>query len=163
MAATPSSGTTKPAKAPAPKSAAPQKTPAAPAAPKVTGGATLAVIRIRGDVNINEPVRRTFQQLNLFRKNYCTLVPSTPSHLGMIEKLDPFITWGEINDATKKELVAKRGEESVIDGKKTQKPFFRLAPPRKGFERKGTKKAFSQGGAYGYRGEKINDLITRML
>ena len=42
------------------------------------------------------------------------------------------------------------------------KPFFRLHPPRKGYGRKGIKYAYSVGGALGYRGENINQLITKM-
>ncbi|WP_054839846.1 50S ribosomal protein L30 [Thermococcus sp. JCM 11816] len=42
------------------------------------------------------------------------------------------------------------------------KPVFRLHPPRGGL--KGSKKrSFKEGGALGYRGEKINELIERML
>ena len=36
------------------------------------------------------------------------------------------------------------------------KPVFRLHPPRKGYE--GIKRSFKEGGALGYRGEKINEL-----
>ena len=43
------------------------------------------------------------------------------------------------------------------------KQVFRLQPPRKGYERKGIKKPYSLGGALGYRGEKINSLLERML
>ena len=43
------------------------------------------------------------------------------------------------------------------------KSFFRLLPPKKGFERKGIKVPFSLGGALGYRKEDINNLIERML
>lgn len=43
------------------------------------------------------------------------------------------------------------------------KPVFRLSPPRKGFERKGIKQPFTVGGAIGYRGEKINLLLKKML
>ena len=41
------------------------------------------------------------------------------------------------------------------------KPIIRLHPPRKGYE--GIKRAYTTGGALGYRGKKINDLIKRML
>lgn len=40
------------------------------------------------------------------------------------------------------------------------KPFFRLHPPRKGYE--ATKLHFTVGGSLGYRGEDINQLIKRM-
>ena len=43
------------------------------------------------------------------------------------------------------------------------KKVFRLNPPIKGFERKGIKKPFTSGGVLGYRGVKINDLISRMI
>ena len=42
------------------------------------------------------------------------------------------------------------------------KPFFRLHPPRKGHGRKGIKYPFNNGGTLGYRGEDINNLITKM-
>ena len=42
------------------------------------------------------------------------------------------------------------------------KPFFRLHPPRKGYGRKGIKYSYTIGGALGYRGETINQLITKM-
>ena len=48
------------------------------------------------------------------------------------------------------------------DKKGRIKPF-RLNPPRGGFERKGIKVSFNSGGALGYRGEKINSLIKKML
>jgi len=41
--------------------------------------------------------------------------------------------------------------------------FFRLKPPVKGFEKGGIKKPFAQGGVLGYRTNKVNDLLKRML
>ena len=43
------------------------------------------------------------------------------------------------------------------------KLFFKLRPPEGGFERKGVKHPFSMGGVLGYRKEKINELLMRML
>ncbi len=40
------------------------------------------------------------------------------------------------------------------------KPFFRLHPPRKGYE--ATKIHYTVGGSLGYRGDNINQLIKRM-
>ena len=50
----------------------------------------------------------------------------------------------------------------VINDKKIKK-YFRLNAPRKGFGRKGIKHTFKEGGALGYRGQAINDLIKRMV
>ncbi len=43
------------------------------------------------------------------------------------------------------------------------KPVFRLSPPSKGYERGGIKHPYSTGGALGYRGEKINELLEKMI
>ena len=124
-------------------------------------------------------IEDTLKMLRLYRKNYCCVVDSNPVFMGMISKSKDFITWGEIDDETFKLLVDKRGDEFngkesdskgklsyddfvVINNKKIKK-YFRLNPPRKGFGRKGIKQPFSNGGALGYRGEKINDLIKRMI
>lgn len=115
----------------------------------------IAAIRIRGLVNIKKTIEDTLDMLRLYRKNYCVVLENKPEVIGMLKKAKDYITWGEIDESTLKLLNEKRG--------KKDKKFFRLQPPRKGFERKGTKKSFSIGGALGYRGEKINELIKRMV
>ena len=138
----------------------------------------LAVILVRGMVNITQSVKDTLKMLKLNRKNHCVVLENNPLNLGMIKKVKDYITWGDIDEETYKELVAKRGEEFQgrltdfkkkysynhleINGKK-YKPYFRLSPPKKGFGRKGIKVAFKVSGALGDRKEKINDLIKRML
>ena len=111
----------------------------------------------------------------------------------MLEKIKYYATWGEINPETFKALLEKRGKlamkknltlqylnqklglefdtftKEFFEFKKNLKDipglklFFRLSPPRKGLEAKGIKVPFSQGGVLGYRKEKINDLIMRMI
>lgn len=137
----------------------------------------IAVIRIRGITGVDKRIRNTMDMLGLYHNNYCTIVYG--SMFNMVRKAKDYVTWGEINDDTLKMLVEKRGEEYkgretdsknkikyknfiLINGKKYKK-YFRLSPPRKGFERKGIKVPFSKGGSLGYRKEKINDLIKRMI
>lgn len=139
----------------------------------------IAVIRVRGDVNLRHDVKSTFKHLNLLHKNWCVVLDDSPSLKGMLAKIKDYATWGEIDETTFKEMVEKRGELYlgrdtdnkgkikydkfiVIDGKKYKK-YFRLNAPKKGYGRKGVKVSFSKGGALGYRGDKINDLIKRML
>ena len=59
-----------------------------------------------------------------------------------------------------KKFMEFKAELKDVPGLKT---FFKLSPPRRGFERKGIKIPFSMGGALGYRKNKINDLIQRMV
>lgn len=120
----------------------------------------LAVILVRGFLDMNEEIKETLRRLNLQRKLCCVVIESTPSVKGMIEKVRNFVTFGEIDEDTYKLLVEKRGK---VDVKGNPVPFFRMHPPRGGFERKGIKKGFSAGGVLGYRGDAINTLIKKML
>lgn len=122
----------------------------------------IALVRIRGSIGASGNIRDTLDMLKLHRKNFCTIYHATPSIVGMVKKVKDYITWGEINDQTLKILIEKRGEINPKEKNKT-KPFFRLSPPKKGYGRKGIKKTFGKGGALGYRGDKINDLIQRMI
>ena len=122
----------------------------------------IAVIRVRGSVRVSKKVNDTMAMLKLYRKNYCVLV--NQKNMGMIKKIKDYVTYGEIDAETEKLLKEKRGEKTKDkDGKEVLKKFFRLSPPRKGFGRKGIKFAFIKSGALGDRGDKINDLIKRML
>jgi large subunit ribosomal protein L30 len=139
----------------------------------------IAVVRIRGGIGVRERIKKALNLLRLYRQNYCVVIPNTPSYMGQLFMVKDFVTWGEITDETYNSLVEKRGEPytgRLTDSKgkmnykkfitvnnKNIKPFFRLSPPRKGFERKGIKKSFRAGGALGYRKEDINDLLTRMM
>lgn len=119
----------------------------------------IAVIRIKGMVGINKQVSETLYRLRLRRK-YATIVIEKPSEaqIKMLKNLRDFIAFGEINEDTYKKLKEKRGIKDK-DGK--LKPFFRLHPPRGGID---SKKHFGvKKGVLGDNGEKINDLILRML
>ncbi|MEK6916111.1 MAG: uL30 family ribosomal protein [Nanoarchaeota archaeon] len=139
----------------------------------------IAVVRIRGDVKLSPDVRKTFELLNLHNKNYCVVVEKNPSNLGMVKRVNDYVTWGEISDEFYKELVEKKGEtynNRIEDSKKKiqynkyftfnktkYKKYFRLMPPVKGYGPEGIKKPFSKNGALGYRKDKISQLITRMM
>ena len=153
----------------------------------------IAIVRIRGSMGVKKEIKDTMSMLRLYNKNHCIIINNSPNMIGMLKKTKDYITWGEINEETFKELLSKRGKlvgkksltetylkektklstdefiKEFFNFKKTLKdipglkPFFRLKPPTKGFERKGIKVPFSMGGVLGYRKEKINDLIMRML
>ncbi len=153
----------------------------------------IAVIRIKGSIGLNREIVDTFKLLRLYKKNYCIVIENTPFYIGMLEKIKYCTTWGEMNEETFQSLLEKRGKlagkksltqqylkqktdldfnsftKEFFSFKKNLKDipglklFFRLSPPRKGFERKGVKVPFSQGGVLGYRKDRINELIMRMI
>ncbi len=153
----------------------------------------VVVIRIRGGIGVKKTLKDTMSMLRLYKKHTCVILNNTPSTVGMVKKLKDYVTWGEIDEPTIKLLLSKRGKlpgnkplteeyvkeklkltideftkEFVTDKKQLKdipgfKQFFRLSPPIKGFERKGIKKPFSLGGSLGYRKDKINELIHKMI
>ena len=114
----------------------------------------VAAILIRGLIGVRYDIKDTLKMLNLNKKHACTVLKISPSILGMMNKCKDYITWGEVNDET----------INLLSKRKTRKDnVFKLCPPKGGFERKGIKNPFSIGGALGYRSEKINDLIRKMV
>jgi large subunit ribosomal protein L30 len=151
----------------------------------------LAAVKVRGTISAQREARETLDLLLLTKTNRCVLVQNSPSMLGMLKRVQSYVTWGEISKETLTDLLTKRGRllgdkkltddftkkvgcESIINlaaaiaeckldyGKLPGvQSVFKLHPPKKGF--KGTtKKNFRAGGEAGYRGEAINDLIKRM-
>lgn len=116
----------------------------------------IAIIRIKGQVKVRKDMIETLNRLGLKKKYSCIILEKPkPEELGMLEKIRNFTAFGEISNETYKKLVEARGKFSK------SKTFFRLHPPRKGIE---SKKHFGVGkGVLGNNGEKINELIMRML
>jgi large subunit ribosomal protein L30 len=136
----------------------------------------LVLIRIRGEAKVNFKVDETLNRLRLRRKYSCTLVKKTPDILGMINKINFSIAYGNINQETLSKLLKMRGTKldkkefdsekvakELLDGKTLKelgfKPFFRLHPPRKGIK----SKLHYPRGVLGNHKENINKLIERML
>src|SRR3989344_2148116 len=152
----------------------------------------IAVVRIRGKLNIRKEIVDTMNMLKLYKKNSCVVLDINGQNIGMVTKMKDYVTWGEIDQDTFKILLKKRGKlagnksltEQYIKEKLNMefdefvkeffeskrrlkdvpglKQFFRLSQPIKGFEKNGIKKPYSMGGVLGYRKEKINELINRM-
>ena len=152
----------------------------------------LAVVKVRGTISAQREARETLDMLRLNRTNHAVLVDNRPSFMGMLYRVQNYVTWGEVSKETVAMLLKKRGR--LAGGKKltdeyvqkagyksidalayaiasckaeyqklpNMQPVFKLPPPSKGFKGK-TKKSFSAGGEAGYRGEAINDLIKRMV
>jgi large subunit ribosomal protein L30 len=119
----------------------------------------IAIIRIRGTNDVKKEIENTMFMLHLQKKHTCSVYPKTDALMGMLEKCKDYITYGELDEETHKLLIDKRG--MIKDGKAVN--YFHLHPPRGGFERGGIKTPFTLKGALGYRKEKINILIKKML
>ena len=135
-------------------------------------------VKLRSGIDMKSDIADTLKMLRLHRKNHCVILKDSPSIRGMLQKVKDYITWGEISDEVLAKLVEKRGRktgnlrlskeesESVVNEIKTSgkpssiKPVFRLSPPSKGF--KSIKQHYPKGDL-GYRKDKINDLLKRMI
>lgn len=149
-----------------------------------------AVVKVRGSINVKPKIKETMKLMRLNRVNHCVIVPENETYEGMLKIIKDYVTWGEVDVETTELMLESSGKTSgntiftkkelkdssfktmkalaknLSEGKVVMrdvpklKPIFRLHPPRKGYE--GVKRSFKEGGALGYRGEKINKLIRRM-
>ena len=152
----------------------------------------IAVVRVRGLISAQREARETLDLLRLARTNNAVLVNNNPAFMGMLKRARNYVTWGEASKETVTLLLQKRGRlaggkkltdefaqkigykslnglaEAVATCKMEYRkllgiqPVFKLRPPTKGFRGK-TKKSYGAGGESGYRGERINELIKRMV
>ena len=153
---------------------------------------TLAVVRVRGIINVKNDIRDTLTMLGLGRVNHCVLISENPQNMGMVRKVKDYVTWGPIDTQTATLLVKERGQ---LKGRKAlnEKDLKELGK-YKSFEdlgkaladgdatwskmddtvrvfrlhppRKGyegIKRTFNMGGALGDRGQDINVLLQRMM
>lgn len=150
------------------------------------------IIRLRGTQNLNPKTKDTLRYMRLNRVNHAVVLPETDTTKGMLQVAKDYVTWGEVDAATLANVIRTRGRlvgdrpvtdahvaqhtpfktvdalaEAIVSGKARYqdvpevKPIFRLHPARKGLE--GIKRSVQAGGALGYRGQDINELLGRML
>lgn len=152
----------------------------------------IAVIRIRGHVNVNRDIEATMKMLNLTRVNHCTLVKENASYLGMLQKAKDYITHGPIEAEVLTELISKRGmlagdrpitegyvkehteyesieefAQAIVEGRADLHELSGMKPVFRLHPPvrgyRGIKRHYNAGGTLGNRGEAINELIRRMI
>ncbi len=151
-----------------------------------------AVIMLRGSVNLRPDIKDTLNMLRLNRVNHCVFLDENPNNEGMIQKVKDYVAWGTISKESLALILRTRGElidgtpltdkyvkentsyssikslaKALYDREVSLRgvlpmltPVFRLHPPRRGH--RGIKKSFQQGGALGFYGENINNLLKQM-
>jgi len=135
----------------------------------------ILVIRISGQVEMLTYIKETLFRMHLRKKYSAVLLKETEETKNLLSQIRNFVAYGKIDSKTLEELISKRAKS--IDGKKIDtkkvaeiiekdgieksgiKPFFRLHPPRKGID----SKSHYPKGILGDNGDKINDLVRRML
>jgi len=70
----------------------------------------IAIVQIRGIIGTDRKVRDTLQFLNLGKPNKVTIVEDTPNIAGMLRKVEPFITWGPVDDKTRAFCLSRVGK-----------------------------------------------------
>ncbi len=104
----------------------------------------IIVVRMRGEIGTRREMIDTFKMLGLKKIYSVALFDNNPTNIGMIKKIENFAAWGEASEETIKLLGGKRN----------------LKPPKGGLK---SKKLRYPKGNLGYCGDKINDLVKRMM
>lgn len=149
------------------------------------------VLRIKGQADVPYWATTTMKLLKLEKKYRATILPAKENTLGMLKKIQHYVSWQEIDISITKELLDKKGRKagykkitsedlseigfktmdelasSLTEGKsslsklKPLKPWFAMAPPKHGFKRS-TKKLYNQKGVLGHNKELIT-IVRRMM
>ena len=149
------------------------------------------VVRICGQPDVPYWATTTMSLLKLEKRYRATIIPEKENTLGMLRKIQHYISWQEIDIETTKQLLDKKARKSgykkvtdeditaigfesvdelasaLTEGKATLsklkplKPWFALDPPRKGFKRS-TKRLYGQKGVLGYNKE-LSVIVKRMM
>ncbi|MFQ5782279.1 MAG: 50S ribosomal protein L30 [Nitrosopumilus sp.] len=149
------------------------------------------VVRIKGQADVPYWATHTMTLLKLDKKYRATILPAKENTLGMLKKIQHYVSWIELDTALAKELIDKKARKSgyqkitaedlkelgfassdelataLAEGKATLsklkplKPWFALAPPKFGFKRS-TKKLYGQKGVLG-QNKELDAIVRRMI
>jgi len=149
------------------------------------------VVRIKGQADCPYWATHTMMLLQLDKKYRATILPAKENTLGMLRKVQHYVSWIELDATLAKELIDKKARKSgyqkitpedlktlgfastdelataLAEGKATLsklkplKPWFALAPPVHGFK-KSTKKLYGQKGILGANKE-LDTIVRRMI
>jgi large subunit ribosomal protein L30 len=149
------------------------------------------VVRIKGQADCPYWATTTMNLLKLDKKYRATILPAKDNTLGMLRKVQHYVTWTEIDASLATELVDKKARKggyqkvtaddlkelgfastaelgtALAEGKATLsklkplKPWFALAPPVHGFKRS-TKKLYGQKGVLG-QNKELDTIVRRMI
>lgn len=151
----------------------------------------VAIVRIKGYAGAPWYINDTLEMLRMPRKFNAMVYPLTPSLKGMLRVVEPYVTWGELNEEGARALVerlkVKGGKKldeqalktlnvsskdelvkALVEGKLQLHKYddvlslpIRLHPPKGGFKGK-VNRPYKMKGEFGYRGLEINKLLVRM-
>jgi large subunit ribosomal protein L30 len=149
------------------------------------------VVRIKGQADCPYWATTTMNLLKLDKKYRAIILPSHDNLLGMLKKIQHYVSWVELDTELAKELIEKKARKSgyqkitaedikelgfassdelataLSEGKtmlsklKPLKPWFALAPPRHGFKRS-TKKLYGQKGVLG-KNKELGTIVRNMI
>jgi large subunit ribosomal protein L30 len=149
------------------------------------------VVRIKGQADCPYWATYTMELLKLNKKYRATILPAKENTLGMLRKIQHYVSWTELDSDLAKDLVEKKARKSgyqkinaddlkslgfanaeelgkaLSEGKATLsklkplKPWFALSPPRFGFK-KSTKRLYGQKGVLGANKE-LGTLVRNMI
>lgn len=159
---------------------------------KIDSRKCLVAIKVRGTISAKREARDTLDIMKMKKTHNAVIIDDRPSFIGMLYRVQNYVTWGEVTKEILSEMIKKRGRlagnkrfsdeyvkelgyksiddlaNAIVNCKveywklTNVRSVFKLHPPKKGYKGK-TKKSFATGGEAGYRSEKINDLIKRMI
>lgn len=135
----------------------------------------MLIIRISGLVEMPSDAQETLFRMHLRKKYSAMLIKEAEGGAHLLQLIRNFVAYGPVDKSTLELLLSKRAkslDKKRVDYKRIAeiiekegieksgiKPFFRLHPPRGGIK----SKLHYPKGVLGDNGDKINELVRRML
>ena len=149
------------------------------------------VVRIKGQADCPYWATRTMTLLKLDKKYRATILPAKENTVGMLRKVQHYVSWIELDASLAKELIDKKARKggyqkitpedlkelgfassdelgtalaegtATLSKLKPLKPWFALSPPRLGFKRS-TKKLYGNKGILG-QNKELDTIVRRMI
>ncbi len=153
--------------------------------------ALLLVLNLHGKINSSAPVRKALKELRAERKFTASVVTDDAPTIGMLKLCKDYVAWTQLNSDLLVTLLKKRGmvsttarldsaalsaigykkhedlADAMIKGElrlsavKGVLPFFRLAPPKRGFKLS-LRKQFTEKGTLGSN-PTLEEIVRRMV
>ena len=151
----------------------------------------LLVVNVHGSINSSAPVRKALNELRVAKKFSASIAKDDPATVGMLRLCKDYLAWCPVTEGLLADLLKKRGmvsasrmldqaslkqlgyknhEELAATMVKDQTrlssvrgllPYFRLAPPKRGFKRS-LRRQYTEKGLLGDNPE-LEEIVRRMV
>ena len=70
----------------------------------------LVAVKIRGEISAQREAKETNAYLGLIHTNHAVIIDNRPAYIGMLQRAQSYVTWGEASKETVTVMLKERGK-----------------------------------------------------